>query len=357
MIMKVVKYQNAFDETGRLVSINELNADNRYQHKYFCIGCGAELKPRLGNVKAHHFYHIDSTHPCSGETYLHKLAKKKLMEKFYSSPEFIVAFFRILTCKDEKACEFYSAGYCKKEILEEFDVKKYYDTCTEEQSLDNGKYQADICISDSSGKNSPILIEICVSHKSEKEKLDSGHKIIEIQITSEEDIESLCLDKIVASNKYSENPKQVVFYGFKKESLLKETLRAKFLSRFILYDSGKAYVSSCDREFMCDSRNRKHSSHSLIEFNIDGGNAYGNLLVIGLINALDYGFNVKNCQLCKYLKEAWEGPMFCTMSKNYGTPQHPNCSEALTCKYYRINKGRIDQERENMSRMLISRID
>ena len=355
--MGEVKYRNAYDESGRLVSIAEVNDENRYQHKYFCIGCGAELKPRLGFVNAHHFYHIDSTHLCSGETYLHKLAKKKLVERFHSSKEFVVAYYRKLTCKEEKECEFYSIWSCQKEVLEEFDVKRYYDMCTEEQSLDKGKFQADICISDSSGKNSPILIEICVSHKSEKEKLESGHKIIEIKITSEEDIEALCLGKIVASNKYSENPNQVMFYGFKKESLLKETLHAKFLSRFILYDSGKAYVSSFDREFMCDSRNRKHSSHSLIEFNIDEGNAHGNLLAIGLIKALDCGFNVKNCQLCKYLKEAWEGPMFCTMSKNYGTPQHPNYSEALICKYYRINKERIEQERENMSRMLITRVE
>lgn len=355
--MSEVKYRNAYDESGRLVSITDVNADNRYLHKYFCVGCGAELKPRLGSVNAHHFYHIDSTHPCSGETYLHKLAKKKLVEKFYSSREFIIAFYRVLTCMEEKDCEFYSIWSCKKEILEEFDVKKYYDTCKEEQSLDDGKYQADICISDSSGRNSPILIEICVSHKSEKEKLESGHKIIEIKIASEEDIESLCLGKIVASSKYSENSNQVVFYGFKKESSLKETLRAKFLSRFILYDSGKAYVSSFDRSFMCDSRGRKYSSRSRIEFNIDEGNTFGNLLVIGLIKAQDYGYAVKNCQLCKYLKEAWEGPMFCTMSKNYGTPQHPNNSEALTCRFYRINKDRIAQERENMSKMLITRVD
>ena len=355
--MSEVKYRNAYDESGRLVSIAEINDDNRYHHKYFCVGCGAELKPRLGTINAHHFYHIDSIHPCSGETYLHKLAKKKLIEQFYSSKEFIVAYYRVLTCMDKKECEFYSYRSCKKEILEEFNIKKYYDTCKEEQSVDNGKYQADICISDSSGKHSPILIEICVSHKSEKEKLESGHKIIEIKITSEEDIESLCHSKIVASNKYSENSEQVVFYGFKKESLLKETLRAKSLSRFILYDSGKAYVSSYDREFMCDSRDRKHSSHSLIEFNIDEGNTYGNLLVIGLLKAQDYGHAVRNCQLCKYLKEAWEGPMFCTMSKNYGTPQHPNNLEALTCSYYRINKERIAQERENMSKMLITRVD
>ena len=113
--------------------------------------------------------------------------------------------------------------------------------CTEEQSLDKGKFQADICISDSSGKNSPILIEICVSHKSEKEKLESGHKIIEIKITSEEDIEALCLGKIVASNKYSENPNQVMFYGFKKESLLKE----------LTYAFPESYRIKRDKNFAC----------------------------------------------------------------------------------------------------------
>lgn len=82
--MAEVKYQYSLDENGKLVNINSLTSESRHQHTYRCIGCGNILLPRaIGSMKRRaHFYHKEYI-DCSGETYLHKLGKRIIKERFY----------------------------------------------------------------------------------------------------------------------------------------------------------------------------------------------------------------------------------------------------------------------------------
>lgn len=79
--MAEIKYQYAYDESKNLVSIKDITKENRNQNQYICIGCGNPLLPRAigSKYRRPHFYHKELV-DCSGETYLHKLAKKLIKE-------------------------------------------------------------------------------------------------------------------------------------------------------------------------------------------------------------------------------------------------------------------------------------
>ena len=65
-------------------------------------------------------------------------------------------------------------------------LTQYYDSVAEEERV--GSFIADILLKSSKGYP-PILVEIKVSHACEKGKIQSDHRIIEIELNKEEDLE------------------------------------------------------------------------------------------------------------------------------------------------------------------------
>lgn len=183
----MIKYHYAIDKDGNLVDIDKVTRDDRAK-QYFCVGCGEELIPVLGDVREHHFRHKGNL--CSKETYLHKLEKKILKEKFDSQAEFIIKYYIKYYCDKSKNCErstLYKQQHCLRKELIVQDLKQMYDTCAEEAYY-NG-FRADLKIySKSHPEREPIFIEISVTHDCEEKKKDSGIRIIEVKIDSEEDV-------------------------------------------------------------------------------------------------------------------------------------------------------------------------
>ena len=86
--MSMIKYSYCLNENNDLVHISSVSAENRHTHTYRCLQCGQEMTPKLSKNKegSHksHFAHAADT-ACDGESYLHKLAKRRIREKFTSS--------------------------------------------------------------------------------------------------------------------------------------------------------------------------------------------------------------------------------------------------------------------------------
>lgn len=188
--MAEIKYQYAYDENQHLISINDITKENRNEHQYVCIGCGNPLLPRAIGSKSRrpHFYHKELV-DCSGETYLHKLTKKIFREKFLNAEHFEVTY------RVKKECDAFNCKFRNKRCVDEYstttiDLKEYYDTCEEEVTIKS--FVADLLLTNSKNPQiPPILIEVCVSHACEPEKRNSGLKIIEMKIRSEDDIKDL----------------------------------------------------------------------------------------------------------------------------------------------------------------------
>jgi hypothetical protein len=359
----MIKYHYAYDENHNLVNIILLDRDIAKTHSYYCVGCGNELFPKLGDIKAHHFSHKKDV-DCDGQSYLHKLAKIKFKEKFDDKDKpFNIQLRRHLICKMMDECPFFEKMSCKKyTLLKEINLHQYYDTCTEERAIyvdnsglkpviyfnskeDREKYIADLLLNDSRNKNkAPTLIEIYCSHKCEIKKTSSKLKIIEIHISSDVDIDKWFTNTIVEDNdEYNDlKTKEVKFINFNPHLTSDVELGIGHITRFVYYNNGNSYVNNYDQSLTCEKLHTKQSQYSLIELNIpceylDFPNPYH----FGLVYLLNNGYKIRNCMLCKYYAGYEANGPICCLYKKYGTPIYPKQNEALTCQYYVINKSFI----------------
>ena len=363
--MADIKYSYAYD--GDVV----VHIDDVSKHgTFYCLSCGKEMVVRLGDKKSHHFAHKVNDVSCNSETYLHKLAKLLLKKKFQEGG-FEIEISRYLLCKKSGNCLFEDID-CKMPIPRKYDLKRCYDTCDEEQDIDG--FCADLLITGEG--RCPILVEIYVSHKCSNQKINSGHRIIEIPIESEADIEYFYKNVIAEKER-------VRFYGFKRELAKREFIACKKVSRFILYKSGAAFVKT----IFCERQHDRDDCFSLLELNMDyyhsnfvsntdtddayyfedydaeHDDLYRTLemgehsLNIGLVYAVNKGFSFKNCHLCKYARDdSFGGGIFCCMSKKYGTPCNPNQKNASSCSYYTLNREMVREVTSLFSDIKISEV-
>ena len=364
--MAGIKHHYALNEQGRLVSIKQAYLERNDSHKYHCLGCGAGMITRLGEVRTWHFAHRADEAHCSTETYLHKLAKRLIKEKFEKNPSFLVGYYRDVKCLDMETCPFAKDEECHIPMLETFDLKEFYDTCQEEQPV--GNYVADLLLTNSKKPDrEPVLIEIQVSHMSTPQKREFGFRIIEIRIKTEDDIETLLSAPIV------ENPDArfgqvrdvktigfAKFHGFKKKSSNPEPLALRSIQRFYLFRSGKAFVTNMDEMKSCRDVWTKDNDKAIFEASIDS-------FYLGDPSPYDYGYaaarqagiQIKTCQFCKYHRSGFDrplglSPIFCCLHKKYGTPEEPEPQYAKDCGYYREDKALLEEIQSSMPPIVVA---
>ena len=321
--MGTTKYHYAYNENNCVIDIRNVSIEERAKHHFYCISCGAEMIAKLGNKNTHHFAHKSENESCCNETYLHKLGKLLLKHKFENFPTFEIQYLRNIECLKRSSCPFHTEE-CIEQIYEVFDLKKYYNSCTEEQSFNN--YRADLLLSDTTGKyQNVVFIEIRVSHECSQEKQSSGQRIIEIQIKSDDDLYALINTPITENQ-------NIKFIGFNRTSKRKEILDKRNLFRFQLFQSGAAHVTNFEDMPTCNEK--KINPKSILELNIDC-DYIGDITAYdyGLATAINMGYKVKNCKLCKYKRSGFltslSSSILCCLSKKYGTPMYPKQSDQV----------------------------
>lgn len=352
----LIKYSYAYDEKGKLVSIENVNREYRNYHSFKCISCGKPLIAKLGDIKVHHFAHkYDPV--CDKDRYLHKLGQMILKKRWDESKSFMISISQHHEkwCNNAKECVFKSDFCCQ--LIEEktIDLKKYYQVCTIEKSY-NG-FIADLLIEDSKGEMPPIMLEVAVTHPCSEEKKKSGIRIIEFDVQSESQAISLW-DKEISSKSSDQ------FYGFKYNNIVDYSLDnisfedgyGEKIVKASLQDTGYIDISYV---------NCKDIENSQI----------GNAVAIGFFNPsggwhpIDYadipydakwykirrsyhlkqariffaqrGFNIKSCDFCTNQKESNSGEKYCWCYKRHRTPKNPNPSHAYFCRLYRTNYEQI----------------
>ncbi len=203
-----IKFRYALDANNKIVDVNELekNKINKDDQQYTCIGCKSKLIPILGELKSKHFRHLQSI--CSGETYLHKLAKEVFYQTYKNcldnNESFEIEIEQVYLC-NKKGCKI--TDYIAYKLTE------YYDNIKVEHK--DGDFIPDLLLihKDKSKFNEKIYIEIKVTHGISQEKLNSKNKIIEIPISSEDDIQKMKVTKLSELN----NGLNIKFFNFKRE--------------------------------------------------------------------------------------------------------------------------------------------
>lgn len=326
-----VKYRYALNENNKLIEIHEAH---QVGGEYNCPQCGKKMICKCGSKNAWHFAHNKAE--CDYNKYLHTIAEQRISDWFNSSNEISIIMRTNEICDKSDSCKFYREE-CRREVdSDKFNLKEYYGYCEKEKTFEkNGqRFIADLLCLPKNEKNEPLFIEICVTHPCEQEKIDSGIRIIEFVIKSEEDIDSIIGKQIRASNKirlYNFHPKDKYSSSITFESLLE---------KFIVYKSKKGYKEPihCSKLY-----NRRGIIEISIlyngyhpEFMGDGG-----LFSIAFAVASQYDKSIKHCCLCKYHDyDMWDGNGICKMYK-YGTNRDSIDNDAQQCPYFRIDEQSI----------------
>ena len=333
--MANVKYKYACTEEDVLVCIDDILPEQRKSHKYYCLSCGHELLPRAlkSEKRSRHFYHKEEVE-CSGETYLHKLAKKLIKAKFDSRHPFSIKYPRTIECEQD-SCNLVDEKCTQYEdyVLNLYD---YYDTCTEEAS--HGGFVADLLLTNSKNNDvPPLFVEICVTHQCEQKKIESGIKIIEVYVRNEDSILKFIEKELIDTNEPQMDyrfPYDIKLYSFKQT--IKKVL-SKSISRFVFNPpyTIDGYITQVD----CRQASHRIRKNSIVELNIleDGDwkrNRYH------CLKWLYKNKNIRRCDICQYYYATqFESKAICRLSnKNKDFKPNPRMNDAERCQAFRLER-------------------
>jgi len=329
----MIKYQYAKNREEELVSINSVNKN--MCEKYFCISCQEELIPKIGKIRSRHFAHKNIKTVCSTETYLHVLGKIMFHDVYKKCIDNNEPFY--IEVKQEKKCNCYEDilnKTCKWEVFENIDITKYFDKILYEKRIDG--FIPDLCLSNE--KKDMIFVEIAVTHKVTDKKETSKHRIIEIQIETEEDLQ------IITNRLFSQKNDKIKFINFKTKTI-----------------TGNICDGNCDKMFhylfldkngkvLLKQKNLKEISN-LVSFNKNNLQAYhvedieysdyGNIYKKFVAQCAIKNLNVRNCFICRYhaLNEGYNlGSIFCKFLKKACAS-----NEAVECEYFKKERKYMEE--------------
>lgn len=323
----------ALDKDGNIINIQ--NVEGFKKQKYYCPYCQGEMIPKCGNIRQWHFAH--KSDKCSYDKYLHSIAEKLIMQWFNESNS--IELYMDVDGKCEQynsGCLFYNEAKCIGKRRIPFNLKEYYSKCIQEY-----KYQdfiADLYCERKNQSNSPIFIEILVTHECSQEKKDSGIRIIELIIQSEEDILN-----IINSTKLEEGEK-IRLYNFRPQEISIKTLVRPF-QKYILYPTLKSYIKKDG--VTCKNYNQFRFGVYEITMPADEFIPYfmgsGGLYMAGKVKAYLDGFLKKDCQLCKWQGETMDGERFCKLYKKCGNPKYCKDNDVPNCPMFRADSSVIEK--------------
>lgn len=238
----MLKYQNAFDKNDNVVHISSINGARKQTLGPFrCIGCNSELVPALGDIREHHFKHKSQTH-CSPETYLHKAAKlavftglKKASEE---NGEYWVFAKQAVHCP--KGFRKGACGNCGQQPSK-LNLAKLINSVSLEKKAKG--FIADVLAEDTHN-GLQIAIEICVNNPCSAEKISSGLRIIETQVSNEVDVQRLYSGIPISSKDYNLPNIDDKTADHCLLSQVESSQNSEVMSKrsLILYDDGRLFI-------------------------------------------------------------------------------------------------------------------
>lgn len=177
-------YLYALNDLNQVINIKDAVSDVYYS----CPGCGERLIPHKGEIRSKHFKHFRSC-VCDGETYLHKVGKLAFYQLYSQSTlnktPISLELNRAVVCDQYKD---YFGASCHSQEKASFNLIDYFDDVYLE--VMHGSFRPDVLLKNSLN-GEVIFVEIAVTHPCERDKIDSGIRIIEFGLSSEEDLSLL----------------------------------------------------------------------------------------------------------------------------------------------------------------------
>ena len=316
------EHRFAKDKDGNRVDANKFDPLERRTRKCYCLSCGEVVHPVLGEKRRKHFRH-EADRVCNGETYLHELGKRMLKKRWDESSSFVITFPQTKEKECRQDCPLKSEDCRRFEYGNPQDLKKFYQTCTVEKIIKKGgrEFRADLLLEDKTGKYPPTMFEVCVTHPCPEEKQNSGFRIIEFTVKSEEEAFSL----------YSTDLSQkegINFYGIQKKNIFEFTDDvSRRITKAELHASGKII---CQDDSCKSITSTKVEGCALAFFYPSDIKKYSTDPARLLFAAK--GFNINSCEICSNLKEDAGGNSYCGIFN-----KRPFLEHAYFCSKYSPN--------------------
>lgn len=329
-----MRYRYASNEHGEIVDAKALDrATWTRGERLACAGCGGDVVPVLGKLKARHFRHIHTAErQCSRETYLHKLAKRIVADSFQSALKDGRPYW--LTLQVPRECRHWEKEFgfvCECQPgYRRFDLTRHFDEVSVEAGVEG--FVADVLLS-SRKTGQKLLVEIAVSHECTPDKIASGLRILELRVDAEDDLTSLTTGLDPTKNAHK-------CHNFKPQDPLQTSCKGRCereISAFLVFESGKSKFETGTATYISwVRRSWKGVSHAHIIEDAEHGIVTPYLAAGGYkieaLRALKAGASIKCCALCRYAGTmAIDKNVFCKFRR-----MEVGHNEAATCQAYRM---------------------
>lgn len=325
-------YRYAYDDAGTLVDVLEVSAEHiQLGYSYTCIGCGQPLIAKVrGTKRRKHFAHKVVTPTCTEETYLHKLAKQTFFDEYQTCLETGQPYN--IELLHQKHCTAFAGLFgtpCIRTIVQTHDLTRYYDRISLEHR--DGQFIPDVLLQSSKDSTRKLYIEVAVTHLSSDEKLHSGERIIEIDITCEEDISTLRSRHLTEST--------ARFYNFEQKPIIGGTCFCASERYYCLmvYTNGKSRLRTATLTELDALLQRTDNlmHYELLPVRGDESWWYRGLVFVNLVKeAFQKGVAVRNCFVCHHAESRGsrynKSPIYCKLYR-----KRCGSNEAATCKSFR----------------------
>jgi hypothetical protein len=231
----------------------------------------------------------------------------------------------------------------------EVDLTKHFQSIEIEKAYSG--FIPDILLSDHEGLE-VLFVEIAVSHKCEESKIKFGKRIIEIEITNEEDVAQ------ILSGRIEENSPNIETYNFVKKEQAGDICTGQCHRRvglFVIYESKKSILLELPpNEALTKCRHRKIQYFEFLGFSSEEYGIQKNTFKEKVREAHFSNKPIKNCYLCRYHgAEGWDDAIFCKFKK-----ESVGSNDAVRCKYYRAFKSLQEcQNADNANEAFIKKND
>ncbi len=318
---------------GKLIHIDNAHKGEEYR----CPYCNGIMIAKQGSIREWHFAHKHNA--CDYDNYLHTLAEIRICEWYNNASEINLILPTKQKCERYNICPMFTQEYCvRNATTDKINLKQYFPTCVMEHSFSKAEntFRADLFCAHHTLKEEPLFIEICVNHPCEKDKINSGIRIIELVIQNESDIDN------VINNTLKENGK-VKFYGFKPKNKVcsPENLNPP-LERFTLYLSMKGFC----KNIKCDDIEKHKGIFELTcakDKCVPFSN-FQNLFQNGLAVASSHFNQLKVCYLCQYQAfNDYEDKYICKLYRAKNLSKYCKDNDATKCQHFSLNLQNQEQ--------------
>lgn len=336
----MVQYRYALRSDGSVADAQELATQERCDVELSCLGCGQRIIAKVhGTKRLPHFSHHPGT-VCNPETYLHRLGKEVFAETYRQCLATDTPFeIELLHPRICRRFEDYTGSPCRLagHDTKRYDLTSFYDSLKLEHR--EGQFIPDLLLFKQNEPTRRVFVEIAVTHFLSEEKERSLERIIEIPLSSEEDL------NIIRGRNLSGKSARFVNFITESEDLVDSDCECagQMADGLFVYDSGKCTLDRSPLAVLVAKRQKfakKVTYFRLVNVwaqpdkqSLIGSQSYVFRQAVEQAHA--EGFQLRNCYLCRYHGQSFAGekgmPIYCKyLKKSCGS------NEAVDCHAFRL---------------------